>query len=167
MSKERPQKREGFGFTEHEMLWDVVHDKRFQQLMEDEKTRIHQIDLSTNTYGEFLFVTLSRSDDVAAGMITFYGLGFHEARDRWITEEWRWYTSNERYSEKAPLVPRQTALAQVAERRAEVQSYALNAHSQSKRGQLFEILAEMTDEDGALADLEDFGDDFFGDLDDE
>ena len=26
--------------------------------------------------------------------MTFYGLGFHEHRERWITDEWFWYQAN-------------------------------------------------------------------------
>ena len=36
----------------------------------------------------------------------------------------------------------------------------LDASIQSDRGRLFELLADLTDEDGALAELQDLGDDW-------
>jgi hypothetical protein len=74
-----------------------VSDERFRTLLDDERTTIHQIDLSANNYGEFLFVTLSLPEQASqpvgqrASVVTFFGLGFHDYRERWIIAEWFWY----------------------------------------------------------------------------
>ena len=60
MTPEVPQPSEGFGFTEHEKLYDAVSDKRFRALIADERTRIHELSEGENTYGDFVFVTASR-----------------------------------------------------------------------------------------------------------
>ncbi len=160
MTKEQPQASEGFGFTDNERLFSRVHDRRMNQFLTDDMTRIHDIELSSNNYGEFLFVTLSREDDPERGYVTFFGLGFHEGSDRWIINEWFWYRGNGRTDLKHEQIAHEQALLLVEAQRAEVQGYAALQWPQSKRGQLFEILAELTDDDAATAELEDLGDIF-------
>ena len=76
-----------FGFTEQERLaWRVDQD-RFDEILNDEQTIIHKIQLSSNNYGEFLFVTTSRPSDQGRIAMTFFGLGYHEQRERWLTDE--------------------------------------------------------------------------------
>ena len=43
------------------------------------------------------------------------------------------------------------------QRRDSIQPY-IEENTQTDRGRLFELLAELTDEDGALAELQDLGD---------
>ncbi len=83
-----------FGLTEKEQLFWRVSDERFRSLLEDELTMVHRIEASHNDYGEFLFVTASRPGVKERICMTFYGLGFHEHRERWITDEWFWYQAN-------------------------------------------------------------------------
>src|SRR5215211_5290087 len=84
---------EVFGFTEQELLkWRVTPD-RFEEILGEERTTIHKIEPSTNDFGEFLFVTTSRAGDRGRVGMTFYGLGYHKHRERWITDEWFWYQS--------------------------------------------------------------------------
>ena len=45
----------------------------------------------------------------------------------------------------------------LTERQEEIRPY-LNQGTQSKRGRLYELLAEFTDQDGAISELEDLGD---------
>lgn len=154
MSKERPHPAEAFGLTEREQLWDRVSHKRFMELLRDEQTRIHKAELSTNMYGEFLFVSLSRPDDKPIGL-TFYGAGFREQRERWITDEWFWYQTSAKTEEET--LPKTEVISTIQERRDEIATYAQGS-TQSARGKLFEMLAELTDEDAALSEMEDLSD---------
>lgn len=156
---ERPQPRDVFGFTRNEELFDLIGDQRFRALLADEETNIHHIALSGNTYGEFLFVTVSRPAASQRLAMTFWGLGYHDYRERWFTDEWRWYQT-QLDKDKAELVmSKDEALALLDERLDEIAVYAASS-SQSRRGQLFEMMADLTDDDGAWADIEDMGDFF-------
>ncbi len=163
MSKEHPQPEEAFGFTEREKLFYRVSEARFQALLEDERTTIHRIELSANDYGEFLFVTVSLPQAAnqpvgeRKGVVTMFGLGLHEYRDRWITDEWFWY---EAYSYPELLeqkLDKEEAQKLIEERREGIKPY-MGGHQQSERGKLFEMIADMTDDDGTIAEMEDFPD---------
>ena len=60
-----------FGFTEKERLYWRVGGERFQEIIEDDRTIIHEIKGSFNNYGEFLFVTSGRSRDQERIIMTF------------------------------------------------------------------------------------------------
>ncbi len=100
MSQERPihkgAKRpyEVFGFTEQENLNWRVSQERFGEILSDDRTLIHSIQESSNNYGEFLFVTASWEGEKGRICMTFYGYGYHEYRERWVTSEWFWYQAN-------------------------------------------------------------------------
>src|SRR5258708_38750620 len=74
MSQERGTWGEAFAFTEREWLHEDISDKRLQELVADEQTAGHQIEVSTNNYGECLFVTLSRNAREGQAFVTFSGL---------------------------------------------------------------------------------------------
>lgn len=152
MSHERPKPNEAFGFTEREILWDRISHSRFETILKDEQTSIHNVHLDRNNYGEFLFVTTSRPVGEGRSALTFFGLGFHEPRDRWMVDDWVWYETS--VEGKNATLDKDEALSVIEERRAEVKQYAAG-HDQSQRGRLFETIADMTDDDGALAEFED------------
>ena len=85
---------EVFGISENERLYWRVNQERFQEILDNSATLIHEIKESSNNFGEFLFVTTSRQGDQGRVFMTFYGLGYHEFRERWITDEWFWYQAN-------------------------------------------------------------------------
>ena len=86
--------------------------------------------------------------------ITFYGLGFHEYRDRWFTNEWRWYETPFSSKSCQDEMDKEKALQQILDRRDEILRYAEN-ETQSEEGYLFEMLAELTDDDGAISSFDD------------
>ena len=156
-SKETLQPNEPFEFTERERLYDRISHARFQALLQDARTTIHAAELSSNSYGEFLFVTISRGSDERREFLTFYGLGYHDYRERWITETWSWYEAMETPKTQAQRLTREEAEELIAQRQAEIRPY-LEQNTQSKRGKLFELLADFTDEDSAVAEMDDLGD---------
>ena len=145
---------EEFGFTERERLFDKVSHERFLEILDDPKTKVHRIEESTNSFGEYLFVTVSRPGANKRIFMTFYGLGYHEYRERWITDEWNWYQSVRGGELEHENIPRQAAKQQIEERYREVKAYA-QQDTQTRQGQLFEMIADLTDEDGALAEMQD------------
>ncbi|MFC1961219.1 hypothetical protein ACFLYO_10990 [Chloroflexota bacterium] len=77
-----------FGLTRIEMRDYRVSADRFDSFFADENVTIEKLTLDSNSFGEFMFVTLARPDQSLR--LTFHGLGFHEHRERWITDEWYW-----------------------------------------------------------------------------
>ena len=150
-----PKPAEEFGLTEREQLFDRVSHTRFLALLEEPATTVHQLEKSYNNHGEYLFVTLSRPGTNRRIYITFWGLGYHEYRERWIVDEWSWYQSLRELESES--VPRETARELIEERRKALQAYG-QENNQTRRGQVFEMLADLTDEDGAYTEMEDLGD---------
>ena len=124
MSQERPQPQEIYGFTEREQLFDRITDDRFNSIIANEQTAAHQIELSTNNYGEFLFVATSRGAGGKRVCVTFFGLGYHDYRERWISDEWFWYRANEFPEVLKREVSKEEVEEVLRERRAEIASYA-------------------------------------------
>lgn len=145
---------EQFGFTERERLFDKVGHARFLEFLDDPKTKVHRIEESTNSYGEYLFVTVSRPGTKKRILVTFYGLGYHEYREKWIAEDWYWYESVQSSLIAQPTIPRGEAKRLIEERYREVKAYA-QKDTQTRQGQLFEMIADLTDEDGAWAEMQD------------
>lgn len=145
---------EEFGFVEREWLFNKVSHARFLAFLDDPKTRVHRIEESTNSYGEYLFVTVSRPGTPKRILVTFYGLGYHEYREKWIAEDWYWYESVQSSLITQPTIPRDKAKHLIEERYCEVKAYA-QQDTQTRHGQLFEMLADLTDEDGAWAEVQD------------
>lgn len=83
-----------FGFTEQEHLRWCISQGRFDEIFADEETIVHKVKVSSNNFSEILFVATSRSGEQGRVCITFYGLGYHEYRVRWIINEWYWFQTN-------------------------------------------------------------------------
>lgn len=107
--------------------------------------------------GEYLFVTLSCRAEQPQKLWTFWGLGWHEYREHWIADTWQSYES-ERNIAKLPVLLKEDAYRQIKEREAFVRAQAPPTQP-SRRAQLYELLADLTDEDGAWTELEDLGND--------
>jgi hypothetical protein len=143
-----------YGLTEQENLSLRVNQKRFEEILNDEKTIIHTIQESSNNYGEFLFVATSRPGDEGRVGLTFYGQGYHEHRERWISDEWFWYEANTDTDKMQQKIEKEKADDLIQQHMDSIQPY-IQKDVQTDRGRLFETLADLTDEDGALAELED------------
>ncbi len=169
MSHEKPtpyrRPAEVFGLTDHEKLWDRLSDQRFQALLNDSQTEVHEVTIDTNSYGEFLFVQMSRVVDGQRYSLTMFGLGYHEYREQWMTRHWHWYESHPTLVAKKPTLPKVEALQRIQKRRDEIAPHVTNTQP-SKTALLFGLLADLTDEDGTMAELDDLGD-LFDLLDDE
>lgn len=151
---ERGPTPEPYPFTDRERLYDRITTDRLLGLIADPATQVHQLELASNTYGEFLFVTTSRLAGERRAAVTFWGAGYHEQRERWLTREWFWHRSELTPARSVEMIDPETARDAIEARLAEIAVYG-NADRQTTRGQLFEFLADLTDDDGALADLED------------
>ena len=156
MSERRRPTPESAGLSENEKLFSRISDKRLRQLISKPSTTIQEAKLSSNNYGEFLFVTLGLTSGDKQDWYTFYGLGHHEQRDRYLLDEWHFYPGTPPSSTSKPLSSAEV-LQFMDERQAEVHTWAQAHEGQSREGQLFEMIADLTDDDGAIAEFEDLG----------
>jgi hypothetical protein len=86
--------------------------------------------------------------------MTFFGFGYHEYRERLIKEEWFWYPAYLKPEELDELVTK-PEFADILQNRLEHLPSAADIENQSQYGKMFKLLADLTDEDGALAEMED------------
>ena len=165
---ERPKPGDEFGFTKQEQLFDRVTHERLMEFIDDSVTTVHRMEASSNSFGgDFLFVTLSKPGQDRRIVVSFWGLGFHEGRERWLTDEWFFHFSTASFINAEKVLPKSEVRQNIEDRWATIAAYPKDP--QSKRGQLFEMMADLTDEDGALVemqDLEDLGWWLLGDEDD-
>ena len=154
MSKEQTQPTQPFAFTEHEKLWERLSHDRLEALLDDQQTTIHKVELTSNMYGEFVFITVSRSEAGRQQLWTMYGLGFHDYRERWYTDEWAFYRTNPFPQTLEQRTSREEVDELLRARREEIAPYTAK-NTQTSRGKLFEMLAELTDDDGAIVEIED------------
>lgn len=153
MTEKRPLKSEDvYDLRKQERLFDRISHERFTQLLDNITTRVHLIQVSANNYGEFLFMTTSRTVEDEMYRLTFWGLGYHEYRDRWLEDEWFWYAGYTNPDVNELLVEKDDVQAQLTQRTEDIRRHSV-AHIQTQRGQFFEILADLTDDDGTIAEL--------------
>ena len=159
MTPERPRWQkpyEVFGITEAEVARWRVTDEKLREILADPNTTTHTIKMSSNTFGEFLFLTASRGTGQQRICMTFYGLGFHEYRERWISKEWFWYQSQENMVEIQRKIPGEEISEKLEQRLAEIAPH-FGEDTQTELGRMFETLADITDDDAALAEMQDLG----------
>ena len=88
--------------------------------------------------------------------MTFFGLGYHKYRERWLSNEWFWYqtpASTVSPSDEISFEEGQEIFAE----RIEVISPHLEKDTQTETGRMFETIADMTDDDAAIAEMQDIG----------
>jgi hypothetical protein len=154
-----------FTLTNDELLDSRLSHARFTELVNQHSTTVHEIKLSTNLNGEFMFITLAaripqlhwcESTSAKRRRVTFWGLGYHDSHERWLCDEWRWSEACVfGLPSGAPKLSRRRVLAEINERRAFCLTEAQAAEPASSRAQLFAMLADLGDEDGATTMLED------------
>ena len=81
-------------------------------------------------------------------------LPYHEHRERWLTSEWFWYQANVFPEMMKDQMVKEEAKELIQKRRESILPY-VEEDTQTDYGRLFEMLADLTDEDGALAELQD------------
>jgi len=146
------------GASKREVLFDRVSEETLRKLIRRAK-RIYYLKESSNLYGEFLFIGLLfdyKGEEIA---ITFYGLGYHEGRDRYFIDEWHFYWDanfdvfKDKYTESYSV---EEVLEKIRERKEEIIEEA-KEHKQSREGRIFEEIADLSDDDAALIFMEDYG----------
>lgn len=143
-----PSPHEVFGLAEQEHLQRWVSHERFQEIVRDHQTAIQTAGVSSEGLGEFLFVTLSRPVDQRRLYLTFYGLGFHEYRERWFKDEWHWYEANPLPAEVEETISTAETEALLQLRRENI-GPLVRHDTQTERGRVFEATANLMNEEDA------------------
>ena len=151
---EREKSKRTVWLTQEELSNAKISDDRFMDLVSRRDVDVYKIQLSENDYGEYLFVTLKRRKQEKSRPLTFYGLGYHEHRERWISSVWEFYETHLDLGQTA--MRKVEAIEQLLERRLYVVSN-VTPTKQSPQAQLYELYADLTDDDAALTELEDLG----------
>jgi len=145
-----------FGITEQEVVRWRVSDEKFKEIIVNPSTTTHTIELSTNAFGEFLFVAASRRRGQQRVCMTFYGFGFHEYRERWICNEWFWYQTPADLVEIQKVLSGEEVVEKLDKRLADI-SHNFGEDTQTELGRMYEHFADLTDDDAALAEMQDLG----------
>jgi hypothetical protein len=159
MTPERPRYQkpyEVFDISETEVASLRVTDEKLKETLANPNTTTHTIKMSTNTFGEFLFLTASRGSGQQKTFMTFYGLGFHKFRERWITGEWFWYQTQESLVDVNERLSEDEIAERLKQRQVDI-SFYLDEDTQTELGRMFEEFADMTDDDAAIAEMQDLG----------
>ena len=159
MTPERPigqRPYEQFGITQDEVSRWRVSDGKLTEILTNPNTTIHEIKVSSNNYGEFIFMTTSTGVGLQRTCMTFWGLGYHEYRERWIHQEWFWHQTPAESVDPQYKISQEDAFANLEQRRMEI-SPQFDEYTQTEQGRMFEALADMTDDDAALAEMQDLG----------
>jgi hypothetical protein len=152
-----------FAFSEHELLNGQITHARFLRLLQEPSTQMLVLKESTNSYGEFLFVTVAgfvpriacaMPEQISRFTLTFWGLGFHDARECYLLDLWRWHEA-QFVDADAPALNKAICRQQIDARQKQCQAEAATLPAPSSRAAAFAFFAELGDEDGALAELED------------
>ena len=146
--------QEVYGFTQQEQLHYWVRDERFQEILNDEQTTIHVVAEGSLDLGEFLHITVSRQAAQRRVSLTFYGLGFHEYRERWFTDEWHWYETDPEAPVVEQTVPKERAEEMMEQRLQRIGSN-VEPNTQTERGRLFEEVVNLMNEEDTVARPED------------
>ena len=157
VEQHRPKRpHEIFGITDEEVSRWRISDDKLKEILANPNTTVHKIEINENNYGEFLFITTGRGAGLQRTCMTFWGLGYHEYRERWIHQEWFWHQTPTDFVDPLAKLPLEEAEKFLEERLEEI-SPEISEDTQTEVGRLFEALADMTDDDAALSEMQDLG----------
>lgn len=146
-----------FGLTDDECLWEKIEAERLISLIERSDIQVREINQDFNNYGEFLFVCVEIPGQF---VLDVYGLGFHERRERYITDFrfntcGRQFPQNERFAPAIRISKDQTVKI-IRNRMIEVQQEmkAAGPYNQSDDADTFELVADLADDDFAMMNCE-------------
>ena len=138
-------------FTNSELITGVVSDERLRKLFASDNIKISTAKISSNNYGEFMFINFSYN---GVHMMA-YGYGYHEYRDRYYYDDW-FFTDSSNYYPMAPIVDKKSMFDDMDTRKSTIKKYA-KGHQTSDHGYMFAEIADMADDDYAISEMEDMG----------
>ena len=139
-------------FTEDEKLFQRVSYERALEIINRDDTIILSCEISHNTYGEFLFIYFRYQDT----FLCIYGLGEHTYRERWV-DTFSIYDSNIEDFEGGMSLDKEEVIKQIHERTKVKERYKdIEQIEQTELGFMYDLLADIGDEDGAAVIIDDY-----------
>lgn len=123
----------------------IVRRSRFGTY--DPKEPVH---ISTNNYGEFCFFDITTTHLV----LSVWGLGYHEMRERYVTEFELNYANFEQQIREQPPVNKYNLVQFLIKRKEDDLAY-YGKPRPSETGILYGMIADLADDDAAQAEMED------------
>lgn len=141
--------------TEKEILYETVSTKRLYEILDKRQVSIRRVKRDMNNYGEFLFI----STKVGKQGITFYGAGFDEVRNRWITEEFMMFAefvmyAHPLYNEYKPM-NKKIAIEMIQNEVTKHRNYAENSIEGNQRNVIDDLIDVIGDENAFITEAED------------
>ena len=132
--------------TEDEELWERVTTERLIEIVQNADDQ--RCEVSSNSYGEFLFVDVLYGSDA----YTFYGAGYHEYRGRYYVNEWRVYTSS---ISEGFTMSKEEVINEILRKEDEIRNMPTQRRTENQA--LFDVLADVADDDFVIELMQDFG----------
>lgn len=155
-----------FGLKETEVLFDSVSGERLMSFIKQDEVTVWDYSRSSNSYGEFRFITLVKGHESGFAMLTFYGHGYHEPRGETLWDTWHFFGRNRMSAEEFERWTKWETRKQTPKHRVmkylplERDTWKLKAEKEpekSERQWLHTELAIISDDDAAMGMLDDFG----------
>jgi len=125
----------------------ISHNKMLKILKD---AQIKKIDIDYNAYGEFLFIVFLLENK----LFQAFSLGLHEYRGKIIKDYWEvWWDINDEIYKTFPDIPYNEVLEEINYRQKEIEK--LKPYEDDTTA-MYNMIADLCDEDAALAELEDF-----------
>ena len=128
-------------FTKDEDSFDRVSIKRAKEIIRRDDVTVHSCGDGQNNYGSFLFIYICYKGSTFA----LWGLGEHIEREKWIDH----FFVDSASDTKKEVIDKEEVLKTIDEKNVKVEI------EQSPRGEMFEMLADLFDDDGVSIMFED------------
>ena len=128
-------------------LYYTIPHSKFINILQD--SQIKRVSIGYNNYGEFMFINFSFKDHYYQA----YSLGLHEYRNKIIKNYWYiWELGCNEEIGKKPNIPYKEVLEKIEKRKKEIEK--IKPIENDMATMLYNIVADLTDEDSALVELE-------------
>lgn len=144
-----------FGITEDEHMWKRISYNRLLEIIKQDDVHVVGMGRDTNSYGEWNFIELEK--DGPGPRIEFYGHGWHEHKEKFLVNNWSYYRVGS-YNQPEEHLDKKYVLQELQKEHKMYTERAKTASGRrSEKAKIFSLLAETSDEDGALTMMEDMG----------
>ena len=133
--------------TENEALFSRVSYSRLKEIIKNPDVEVAELERTTNTYGEFLFISIMEKENPFP--IVFYGFGIHEYRSQYLNDTIHYYSGN--LIDEPKRISKAYALKTIEKNHSKWKK--IEAREPIEEDTLFSEMADIADEDGAMSML--------------
>ena len=142
------QEHNPFQITDHEKLWDKISNERVLEILNQPEVTVISCERSHNNYGEFLFLKLRKGNRI----LSLYGMGEHERRgvvysDMWCIGDFSLIHKWDEGKSLNKFTVEQQIYGELSRRQ--------RTQPESDYNEVYNMVADLTDEDYAQIAMED------------